>query len=73
MTLPANPFYASPEQRVALARQRFFEDGVRPSGMVSEANRRSPSTEGKYWNTMRPLASRPTMTIITATPIAHTT
>ena len=36
-SLPANPFYASPEQRVALARQRFFEDGVRPSGMVSEA------------------------------------
>ncbi len=35
--LPANPFYASPEQRVALARQRFFEDGVRPTGMVSEA------------------------------------
>lgn len=35
--LPANPFYASPEQRVALARQRFFEDGLRPSGMVSEA------------------------------------
>lgn len=35
--LPANPFYASPEQRVALARQRFFEDGVRPSGMISEA------------------------------------
>lgn len=36
-SLPANPFYASTEQRVALARQRFFEDGVRPSGMVSEA------------------------------------
>jgi transcriptional regulator of acetoin/glycerol metabolism len=35
--LPANPFFASPEQRVALARQRFFEDGLRPSGMVSEA------------------------------------
>ncbi|RZS56943.1 helix-turn-helix domain-containing protein [Sphaerotilus mobilis] len=35
--LPANPFYASAEQRIALARQRFFEDGVRPSGMVSEA------------------------------------
>ncbi|MGY0195238.1 helix-turn-helix domain-containing protein [Leptothrix sp. BB-4] len=35
--LPANPFYASPEQRIALARQRFFEDGVRPSGIVSEA------------------------------------
>jgi transcriptional regulator of acetoin/glycerol metabolism len=36
-SLPTNPFFASPEQRVALARQRFFEDGVRPSGMVSEA------------------------------------
>lgn len=35
--LPANPFYATPQQRVALARQRFFEDGMRPSGMVSEA------------------------------------
>lgn len=36
-SLPANPFYALPEQRVSLARRRFFEDGVRPSGMVSEA------------------------------------
>lgn len=36
-SLPANPFYSSPEQRVALARQRFFEDGQRPSGMVNEA------------------------------------
>lgn len=36
-SLPANPFFASPEQRVALARQRFFEDGLRPSGMVNEA------------------------------------
>lgn len=36
-SLPANPFYASPEQRVALARRHFFENGVRPSGMVSEA------------------------------------
>jgi transcriptional regulator of acetoin/glycerol metabolism len=35
--LPANPFYAAPAQRVALARQRFFEDGLRPSGMVNEA------------------------------------
>ena len=35
--LPANPFYDSPAQRVALARQRFFEDGLRPSGMVNEA------------------------------------
>ena len=36
-SLPANPFYASAEQRVALARQRYFEEGIRPSGMVSEA------------------------------------
>jgi len=35
--LTANPFYASAEMRVALARRQFFEDGVRPSGMVSEA------------------------------------
>lgn len=35
--LPANPFYAAPEQRAMLARQRFFEEGVRPSGVVSEA------------------------------------
>lgn len=35
--LAANPFFASPEQRVALARRHFFDDGVRPSGMVSEA------------------------------------
>jgi transcriptional regulator of acetoin/glycerol metabolism len=37
MNLPANPFYASAQERAALARRRFFEDGVRPSGMVSEA------------------------------------
>ncbi len=36
-SLPAHLFHASPEQRIALARQRFFEDGVRPSGIVSEA------------------------------------
>jgi len=24
-SLPANPFYALPEQRVSLARRRFFE------------------------------------------------
>jgi sigma-54 dependent transcriptional regulator, acetoin dehydrogenase operon transcriptional activator AcoR len=38
--LPAPPsphlFFASHEQRVALARRRFFEEGIRPSGMVSE-------------------------------------
>jgi transcriptional regulator of acetoin/glycerol metabolism len=35
--LPNNPFYGTPQQRLALARQRYFEDGVRPSGLVSEA------------------------------------
>lgn len=35
--LAANPFYATPQQRLALARQRFFEEGLRPSGMVGEA------------------------------------
>lgn len=34
--LPAAPFFSTPEQRVALARERFFEDGVRPSGLVPE-------------------------------------
>lgn len=35
-SLPAAPFFNTPQQRVALARERFFEDGVRPSGLVSE-------------------------------------
>lgn len=35
--LAANPFYATAQQRLALARQRYFEDGVRPSGLVAEA------------------------------------
>ncbi|MFO1269912.1 MAG: helix-turn-helix domain-containing protein [Rubrivivax sp.] len=34
--LPAQPFFTSPEQRVALARDRYFEHGERPSGLVSE-------------------------------------
>ena len=34
--LPSAPFFATPEQRVALARERFFEEGVRPSGLVPE-------------------------------------
>lgn len=33
---PRQLFFTSPEQRVALARQRFFEEGIRPSGMVAE-------------------------------------
>jgi len=34
--LPASPFFHTPAQRVALARQRFFDDGQRPSGLVGE-------------------------------------
>ena len=35
--LPAHPFFSTPQQRMALARQRFFDEGARPSGLVSEA------------------------------------
>ena len=30
-------FHTSPARRVALARERFFEEGVRPTGLTSEA------------------------------------
>jgi len=33
---PAGPFFATPQQRVARARELFFEEGMRPSGLVSE-------------------------------------
>ena len=33
---PAQPFFSTPQQRLALARQRYFEDGVRPSGLIGE-------------------------------------
>lgn len=36
-SLPVQPFFQTPAQRTALARQRFFEEGARPSGLVSEA------------------------------------
>lgn len=36
-TLTAGPFFSTPEQRWALARERFFDQGQRPSGLVSEA------------------------------------
>lgn len=36
LRLAAGPFFTTPEQRIALARERFFEEGVRPSGLVSE-------------------------------------
>lgn len=35
-TLPAQPFFASPGQRVDLARERFFGGGQRPTGLISE-------------------------------------
>lgn len=31
-----NPFFATPEQLIGLARERFFAEGERPSGLVSE-------------------------------------
>ena len=34
--LPAQPFFSTPQQRLALARQRYFEEGARPSGLVRE-------------------------------------
>ncbi|MGM9424647.1 helix-turn-helix domain-containing protein [Hydrogenophaga sp. MI9] len=39
--LPAQPFFQTPEQRAALARQRFFEEQAHPAGLVSEAVIRS--------------------------------
>ena len=35
--LPGQPFFSTPQQRLSLARQRYFDDGVRPSGLVSES------------------------------------
>jgi transcriptional regulator of acetoin/glycerol metabolism len=34
---PPQPFFTTPEQRLALARERYFEEGIRPSGLVSES------------------------------------
>lgn len=39
--LPAQPFFQTPEQRAALARQRFFEEDQHPAGLVSDAVIRS--------------------------------
>ncbi len=33
---PAQPFFTTPQQRLALARQRYFDEGVRPSGLIGE-------------------------------------
>ncbi len=35
--ISSSPFFNTPEQRLSLARQRFFEQGERPTGLVSEA------------------------------------
>jgi transcriptional regulator of acetoin/glycerol metabolism len=35
--LPPQPFFSTPQQRLALARERYFEQGIRPSGLVSES------------------------------------
>jgi sigma-54 dependent transcriptional regulator, acetoin dehydrogenase operon transcriptional activator AcoR len=34
---PRQLFFQTPEQRTALARQQFFDEGARPSGLVGEA------------------------------------
>lgn len=36
-TVPTQAFFATEQQRLALARERFFEEGTRPSGLVSES------------------------------------
>lgn len=51
--LPAGgPFFQTAEQRAALARQRFFEESGRPTGLVSEAVIQS-------WSRCRTLGHRP--------------
>lgn len=35
--VPAQLFFSTPQQRLGLARQRFFDEGIRPSGLVSES------------------------------------
>ncbi|OYY27127.1 MAG: hypothetical protein B7X70_13925 [Acidovorax sp. 39-64-12] len=36
-TVSSQLFFTTPQQRLALARQQFFDDGVRPTGLISEA------------------------------------
>ena len=47
-----SPFFQTAEQRAALARQRFFEESDRPTGLVSEAVIQS-------WSRCRSLGHRP--------------
>jgi sigma-54 dependent transcriptional regulator, acetoin dehydrogenase operon transcriptional activator AcoR len=51
--LPAQPFFRTPEQRAALARQRYFEEHASPSGLVTEAVVHS-------WNRSRTIGHVPT-------------
>lgn len=50
--LPAQPFFHTPEQRTALARQRYFEEHASPSGLVNDAVVSS-------WNRSRSLGHEP--------------
>ena len=50
--LPAQPFFQTPEQRTALARQRYFEEHTSPSGLVNDAVVSS-------WNRSRSLGHQP--------------
>jgi sigma-54 dependent transcriptional regulator, acetoin dehydrogenase operon transcriptional activator AcoR len=50
--LPSQPFFRTPEQRAALARQRYFEEQASPSGLVSDAVVHS-------WNRSRSLGHKP--------------
>ena len=36
-SLPLQPFFSTPQQRRALARQRYFDEGVHPSGLIHES------------------------------------
>jgi hypothetical protein len=51
VSLSAGPFFVTAEQRVALARQRFFGEGQLPDGLVPEALMRS-------WPAAQPLRRR---------------
>jgi sigma-54 dependent transcriptional regulator, acetoin dehydrogenase operon transcriptional activator AcoR len=50
-SLPPQPFFRTPEQRTALAREQFFEESLRPSGLVSE-------TVIQSWDRCRQLGHR---------------
>jgi sigma-54 dependent transcriptional regulator, acetoin dehydrogenase operon transcriptional activator AcoR len=65
-TLPVQPFFSTPEQRLSLARQRYFEEGVRPSGLVSE-------TVIQSWSRCLQAHRHPTEAVVFATVTASRT